>query len=565
MSKYIIKIHILIVVYCIIPLVYGYATESPSYDSLLKKISRTENPKELIKCYNELSILYFQKGLNYQAREYSMKALEIARSNNFKKDIPIIYSNLTIMYIKLGDYEKANEYNFLALRIFKEQGNTLQGARCLLSIGSVYVMLKEYNKALEYLQKAKDGFQKVGNKKGYSICLTNIGSIYSSMDEDKKALPYFFEALLLDEQNKDRDGTANNFLNIGKIYFKLGNFQKANYYYSRALDIYNSSEDKSGIASIYLCFSKLKSAEHDMKSAFEYCNKSINLFDETGEINDKRLALEHLSDLYQKSGNVKKAFMAFKEASTLKDSLFNLEKIAKISIYEEKYLSERLAKENLSLKYRNDLQRTKIASQRKLGLTFLIAFVLSIIAISIIVIELRKKNIAYRFIVKKNLDLMNQEEQMRKMEKKMEVLMMEQKPAASFSEDEKERVLNKMYKLLKTDKIYTRPDLTIEKLARRLSTNRTYLSQIINEVYQKNYSDFINEYRIKEAMVSLSNPEKSGKFSIDAIAREAGFNTISTFNTTFKKYTGITPSVFRKNAENQCVESENNPFDFTNS
>jgi len=49
----------------------------------------------------------------------------------------------------------------------------------------------------------------------------------------------------------------------------------------------------------------------------------------------------------------------------------------------------------------------------------------------------------------------------------------------------------------------------------------------------------------------LSDPQKTHKYSIEAIAKEAGFNTISNFNSVFKKYTGITPSVFKKETDNQ--------------
>ena len=101
-----------------------------------------------------------------------------------------------------------------------------------------------------------------------------------------------------------------------------------------------------------------------------------------------------------------------------------------------------------------------------------------------------------------------------------------------------------MTKMLETDKIYCKFDLTCEKFAKQLSTNRFYLSQIINEKFEKNYSGFINEYRVKEVMLMLSDPIKTKQFSIETIAKEAGFKNISSFNRIFKKYTGITPSVF---------------------
>ena len=69
-----------------------------------------------------------------------------------------------------------------------------------------------------------------------------------------------------------------------------------------------------------------------------------------------------------------------------------------------------------------------------------------------------------------------------------------------------------------------------------------YLSQVINTEHNKNFREFINTLRIKEAEKLL----KETSLKIEAVAYETGFNTISTFNIAFKKETGITPSEYRK-------------------
>ena len=58
-----------------------------------------------------------------------------------------------------------------------------------------------------------------------------------------------------------------------------------------------------------------------------------------------------------------------------------------------------------------------------------------------------------------------------------------------------------------------------------------------------------------KAMILLSDSQKCKQFSIDAIAKEAGFKTISNFNSSFKKITGTTPSEFKQSANSQQVES----------
>lgn len=89
--------------------------------------------------------------------------------------------------------------------------------------------------------------------------------------------------------------------------------------------------------------------------------------------------------------------------------------------------------------------------------------------------------------------------------------------------------------------------LSLKKLAKLLNVSEKQLSQIINENSGDNFNDFVNKYRIKEAQNLLLN-DKSNTFNILQIAYEVGFNSKSTFNSAFKKFTGTTPSLYRKNA-----------------
>ena len=89
--------------------------------------------------------------------------------------------------------------------------------------------------------------------------------------------------------------------------------------------------------------------------------------------------------------------------------------------------------------------------------------------------------------------------------------------------------------------------LSLQKLAKLLNVPEKQLSQIINENSGNNFNDFVNKYRIQEAkkLLLADIPDAS---NILKIAYEVGFNSKSTFNTAFKKFTGTTPSLYRKNS-----------------
>lgn len=87
--------------------------------------------------------------------------------------------------------------------------------------------------------------------------------------------------------------------------------------------------------------------------------------------------------------------------------------------------------------------------------------------------------------------------------------------------------------------------LNLGKLAKMLNVPEKHLSQIINQKAGLNFNDFVNCYRIKEAQTLLSNDTR---LNVIDVAYEVGFNSKSTFNTAFKKITGVTPSEFRKSS-----------------
>ncbi len=112
--------------------------------------------------------------------------------------------------------------------------------------------------------------------------------------------------------------------------------------------------------------------------------------------------------------------------------------------------------------------------------------------------------------------------------------------------DEKlvKEIQEKINILFETKKIYTNPDLTLSILAKELNIRPQLLSQFINDNLNKSFTQFINEYRIDEAKRLL---RVGTQFKIDAVGFESGFNSSSTFYSSFKKITGTTPSNYQKN------------------
>ena len=105
--------------------------------------------------------------------------------------------------------------------------------------------------------------------------------------------------------------------------------------------------------------------------------------------------------------------------------------------------------------------------------------------------------------------------------------------------------VKKLESLINEEKFYLNPDVTLKDLAGKLHIHSNHLSRIINENFKLSYNDFVNKYRIAEAEKLLSNPKNKDRTILE-LMYNCGFYSKSVFNTAFKKFTGQTPSQYRK-------------------
>ncbi|WP_046745978.1 helix-turn-helix domain-containing protein [Kordia zhangzhouensis] len=110
-----------------------------------------------------------------------------------------------------------------------------------------------------------------------------------------------------------------------------------------------------------------------------------------------------------------------------------------------------------------------------------------------------------------------------------------------LSAEEVSELTKKLDQLIHEEEIYTHSDLSLKMLANMLQTSSNNLSWLLNSVYKKTFYEFINELRIEAFLEKVENGEHK-KQTLIAIAMDAGFNSKSTFNKTFKSIMNDTPS-----------------------
>jgi AraC-like DNA-binding protein len=105
--------------------------------------------------------------------------------------------------------------------------------------------------------------------------------------------------------------------------------------------------------------------------------------------------------------------------------------------------------------------------------------------------------------------------------------------------------IGRLYDHIQKERPYLNSNLSLRMLAEQVGIHPNELSWLLNESIGKNFSDFINHYRVN-AFKMLSRDPKNSHLTLIAMAYDSGFNSKTVFNTYFKKETGLTPKQFFK-------------------
>ncbi len=115
---------------------------------------------------------------------------------------------------------------------------------------------------------------------------------------------------------------------------------------------------------------------------------------------------------------------------------------------------------------------------------------------------------------------------------------------AEFSaEEENINVKSDLERLLMIEEVYKDPELTLSGLSKKVNSNPSVVSRVINQGYQMNFNDFINKYRV-EAVVGMLQKGIYKNQTLLSIAFDCGFNSKSTFNRAFKKSISCSPKEY---------------------
>lgn len=450
-----------------------------------------------------------------------------------RKDVTMEMRTLTYLYRKLYLHEQYHAAFLCAERITKRLAEisdteyaVSEKKNILYNIGRLYYDFRDYGHAVPYLKAALNDEPVPRFCNMFNLQSRNVLGLYYRQIGQLDSSDYYFQSMLeCDDRVMMRpmlDCIALS--NLASNYRLRGRYHEALELYKGALSFSLAEGDHSftsgiyvGLAECYLETGKPDSCKAMIDSALYHIEqwpwvmsyRSCDLY-------------PVMARYYASIGDSKRS-MAYMDSTTVANH-WQDEKYSALLILRAK--QELFASEQ----QRKDM---KVAAFKRITTISVVISVVIFIFLLIILVSYRLKHKAYRRLAAQSREWAKHE------------------PAiVSPSEaDATDRALMEtINKLIEEEKVYLDPYFDMEALAQRMGVHRNLISKAINTVYNKPFSTFLNECRVRHAINLLSDPANDHQ-SLEAISLDAGFATRSTFYRAFKAQTGLNPTTYRKNRE----------------
>lgn len=440
---------------------------------------------------------------NFLAQQFFFQSLDMAEDANYEALKIRVYGNLLVLTKSADDKEGFN----YAQRIYeygvkhKDMEQEFMGAYYLALF---YKLQGNYKEALQYVRASL----KLYDQKPYD----DVASVYVLYSEIETELGHLDQALhlaLMGETLAKKYNQTNLlpdvYLQIAQAHHCAGRYAESNTFINKALELSKENSLDNRIIDGYRLMASNDIKMGDKDGAIAYLLKANAGMDTLSQTNMERLMQEREM----------------------------LDKVHK---------KERQA----------EIKQQEADRQHRAAVMMVVISLILLVALVVITMILHSRNQLIKRIVAQNVRAV---ENQKKARQRIEELEQTQTTAGDSSDkassrlidddERKQQLYDRICELMDTKKPYTTPQFTREKLAGMLGTNRTYLSTVIKEKSGMNYQQFINSYRINEAIRILSDRE-TVDYPLKQLWSDLGFTSSSSFYKLFQQTVGITPSVYRK-------------------
>lgn len=542
-----------------------------------QSITRFQTPDSL----KEKSFEYLEKKFNKELKSKSEKAEVYANYILLRGKTSGNKTQIADGYFYLYKSKSVPAYLDSMIIVSKKIKNSTKISLGYLHKGNYYYSLSDYSKSLDNYLMARNF--SINNEDTYNIINFNIGLLKLELDNYKESLELFLDYKKYLENNNltTREDYISCLYAIAYAYSKMDKLVLSDFYIKLGLEKNSITNDKKKYSNLLLVSGINQYKKKNYKSAISTLDKVSKLFRQSPYnvqnlalsefyigmslyqrnnpyfvdkfkvvdsiiVNSKHVTSE-LRDLYPfliehyKKNNDKENQLLYIEHLLVIDSVLNKSNRILYAELNKKYDTPNLLKE-----------KEKLISEldSKNSILFWISGIIGLILIVFLLLYIKNnKKIKYYqqqavlltinpepIIIEKKSSIVDKEAP-EKIKKEISKITLSEEILNS---------LNMKFKHFEESKDFLNRNLTLDSLSKKFNTNRDYLSKSVNELKGKNFSQYINELRIKYIVEELKRNPKLQKLTIAGIAEEAGFNNSESFTNSFKKVTGTLPSYYIK-------------------
>ena len=392
---------------------------------------------------------------------------------------------------------------------------------------------------------------------------------YFNLTGDNQRAETFLKEALSMYQVYPYDDVASVYTLYSKVKMDMGDITAAEQFALRSIVLADSLHQPFLLPDTYLQYAEVLSRKGNYALSNEMAQKALDAAQDASGKTKVVACLRLMAKNCERLGQNTKAMDCLERANLMMDTLtrVNMDRLN----HERTILLDIQKKEQEA-----QVRKQQMADQRRMNLFLVAAVALLLALLSVIVWLYRKRNILYKNIVRQNAKSVARQKEL---QQRIDHLESIHESRLADSPDEandantnantsntpnepnmpNEAKVQELYdracQLMEHERLYADPLLNREHLAELLGTNRTYLSAIIKEKSGMSYLQFVNSYRINEAIRILSDPEKTD-YPLKKIWSDLGFNSPATFYKLFQQAVGITPSVYRKQFIDLSQEEE---------
>ncbi len=459
-------------------------------------------------------------------------ALIKAKRMNYPEALGSVYNGLAIYNQCINnDMSSAIADYYSALEQARLTGNKGSETRLLANLSGAYFNQKD-PECIKLALQSLDIAQEIKDTIAMYFAYLNLSDFSIWQHERDKAVAYLSEARRYADDNDVEDMIDELGLEA-RLHQTFGDNKEALAKCEKMMEMLNDNINIFTTSSAYLIYASVLSSNKEYDKALQIAHGGLDLVRSKGSHVNELEFINELIKIYKAKGDKDKALEYSNLAIDLRDSTYSASRersVAEARIKFEVYEKEQTI----------DNQRRELAVHRSRVVALSVGIILVIVILSLVVINYLKKKKLYKSIVNQHQQSIQREEMLMEELEKHKQKKTESKVVV---QDKNDSIMASLTALMMQEKVFTDPSISLNVLAEKLGTNRTYLSRAINDSTGKTFSQFVNEFRIREAIALMG--DKEANYPLKEISWKVGFSSISTFYSTFTSATGMSPAKYR--------------------